>query len=254
MSFRCMIGSPYPNVDGTCISDTSPDMGAIGSKFLRLLPSKPGLDGEGSITSMRAVLAVLKLIQTYQIWCFLLLKWKYICSFRILFEIVCVWKCGPAKLPVCGCCPPPAPSGAPRLLALQGLVPLHTKGCLQHSREGRAIMLVLNKFIFFSWWVIDKLSTFESLWIELLLISIQPSLLEQWMNCKILLTVGQESPLAEGVDCCKSPEVKDCAPIHVPEGDVLHKELSCINFRRAARAQAILGNVSWETTTGSTVW
>lgn len=46
MSFRCMVGSPYPNVDGTCVNQESPDLGAIGAKFLRLQPAAAGKDGK----------------------------------------------------------------------------------------------------------------------------------------------------------------------------------------------------------------
>lgn len=45
MSFRCMVGSPYPNVDGTCINQESPDLGSVGSKFLRLHTATVGSDG-----------------------------------------------------------------------------------------------------------------------------------------------------------------------------------------------------------------
>ncbi|KAK7069567.1 hypothetical protein SK128_023491 [Halocaridina rubra] len=45
MSFRCVVGSPYPNVDGSCNNQESPDLGAIGSKFLRLQGSAAGKDG-----------------------------------------------------------------------------------------------------------------------------------------------------------------------------------------------------------------
>ncbi|KAB7496959.1 Chorion peroxidase [Armadillidium nasatum] len=45
MSFRCLVGSPFPNVDGTCINEEGPDMGAIGAKFLRLLSPTPGQGG-----------------------------------------------------------------------------------------------------------------------------------------------------------------------------------------------------------------
>ncbi|KAG0722317.1 hypothetical protein GWK47_044696 [Chionoecetes opilio] len=51
-----------------------------------------------------------------------------------------------------------------------------------------------------------------------------------------------ESPLAEDVDCCATPEAEDCDPILVAEDDPLHATLPCINYRRSARAQAILGN------------
>ncbi|MPC22780.1 Chorion peroxidase [Portunus trituberculatus] len=51
-----------------------------------------------------------------------------------------------------------------------------------------------------------------------------------------------ESPLAEDVDCCKTPEAQDCDPIQVAEDDPLHATLPCINYRRSARAQAILGH------------
>ncbi|KAK7069568.1 hypothetical protein SK128_023492, partial [Halocaridina rubra] len=50
----------------------------------------------------------------------------------------------------------------------------------------------------------------------------------------------QESPVAEDVDCCLTPEAEDCAPIQVDKDDPLRDSMSCINFRRAARAQAIL--------------
>jgi len=56
MSFRCAVGSPYPNVDGTCISSESPDMGAIGAKFLRLLPSNPGPDGETKLKNLELIM------------------------------------------------------------------------------------------------------------------------------------------------------------------------------------------------------
>lgn len=46
MSFRCLVGSPFPNVDGTCINEEGPDMGAIGAKFLRLLSPTPGQGGK----------------------------------------------------------------------------------------------------------------------------------------------------------------------------------------------------------------
>ena len=52
----------------------------------------------------------------------------------------------------------------------------------------------------------------------------------------------QESPLSEGVDCCAAPEAEDCDPILVDEDDPLHAKLPCINYRRSAKAQAILGN------------
>ena len=53
----------------------------------------------------------------------------------------------------------------------------------------------------------------------------------------------QESPLTEGIDCCLNPELEDCAPIKFDENDPDFKHLSCINFKRSARAQAILGNL-----------
>lgn len=46
MSFKCLVGSPYPNVDGTCINEEGPDVGANGSKFLRLLPPVSGDGGK----------------------------------------------------------------------------------------------------------------------------------------------------------------------------------------------------------------
>lgn len=45
-----MVCSPYPNVDGACINQESPDLGSVGSKFLRLQPSASDKDGMDIIT------------------------------------------------------------------------------------------------------------------------------------------------------------------------------------------------------------
>ncbi|XP_069183915.1 peroxidase-like isoform X2 [Procambarus clarkii] len=147
MSFRCMVGSPYPNVDGSCISQESPDLGSVGSKFLRLQPAVAAKDGfapresvneEKTLPTARQVAQVLR---------------KHI-----------------KKPPVTG--------------------------------------------IFSEW----------SHFIQRDIFSIP------------------ESPLAEDVDCCLSPEAEDCAPIPVGKEDPIYSVLTCINFRRSARAQAILGH------------
>ena len=49
MSYRCLVGSPYPNVDGTCVNEEGPDQGSIGSKFLRLLAPITAKDGKKSM-------------------------------------------------------------------------------------------------------------------------------------------------------------------------------------------------------------
>lgn len=147
MSFRCMVGSPYPNVDGSCMNQESPDLGSVGSKFLRLQPSAAGKDG-----------------------------------FSIRSSV----------------------SGEKELPSARRVAEVLRKHAKKPSVTG----------IFGEWGHFIQRDTFSI----------------------------PESPLAEDVDCCLAPEAEDCAPIQVDESDPLHETLPCINFRRSARAQAILGH------------
>ncbi|XP_063868974.1 peroxidase-like [Scylla paramamosain] len=146
MSFRCMVGSPYPNVDGSCVNQESPDLGSVGSKFLRLQTSMMGSDGFSSRGSVKG-----------------------------------------GKLP-----------------------------------SARRVAEVLRKHL--------KRPAVTGLFGE-------------WAHFmqRDVFSIP-ESPLAEGVDCCETPEAEDCDPIQVAEDDPLHATLPCINYRRSARAQAILGH------------
>ncbi|XP_071544911.1 peroxidase-like [Panulirus ornatus] len=146
MSFRCLVGSPYPNVDGSCINQESPDLGSVGSKFLRLQPAVSGRDGFSPRESVNAD--------------------KTLPSARKVAQLVRKYL---KKAPVTG--------------------------------------------IFGDWGHFVQRDTFSI----------------------------PESPLAQ-VDCCQNPGAEDCAPIPVEEDDPLHALLPCINFRRSARAQAILGH------------
>lgn len=65
MSFRCLVGSPFPNVDGTCINEEGPDMGAIGAKFLRLLSPTPGQGGEVENQSLLNCFPISKLFHYF---------------------------------------------------------------------------------------------------------------------------------------------------------------------------------------------
>ncbi|XP_042213090.1 peroxidase-like [Homarus americanus] len=147
MSFRCMVGSPYPNVDGSCVNQESPDLGSIGSKFLRLQPAVSGSDGfspRGSVNGEKTLPSARQVAQLLR---------KYL------------------KKP-----------------AVTGL--------------------------FSEWSHFIQRDTFSI----------------------------PESPQAQDVDCCLSPEAEDCAPIPVEEDDPMSSAVPCINFRRSARAQAILGH------------
>lgn len=146
MSFRCVMGSPYPNVDGTCINQESPDLGSIGSKFLRLQPANSGKDGFAPRESSNGD--------------------KSLPSARNAAETI---RKHLKKPPVTG--------------------------------------------IFGDWAHFIQRDTFSI----------------------------PESPLSESVDCCKT-EAEDCFPIQVDEKDPLYKEITCIDFKRSARAQAILGH------------
>lgn len=147
MSFRCMVGSPYPNVDGTCVNQESPDLGAIGAKFLRLQPAAAGKDGfslresvsgEKTLPSARAVANLLR---------------NHL-----------------QKPPVTG--------------------------------------------VFGEWGHFIQRDSFSI----------------------------PESPWAEDVDCCATPEVEDCAPIYLEKDDPDHSTIQCMSFKRSAKAQAILGH------------
>ncbi|KAF2355820.1 hypothetical protein FHG87_013423 [Trinorchestia longiramus] len=144
-SYQCIVGSPYPNVDGSCVSETSPDLGAVGSKFLRLLPAHPGPDGYS---------------------------------------------------------PRSTSSGSP----LPN--PVHVANLLRKH--------------------LKKPST--------------SSLFTEWAHFvqNDIFSIPA-SPLAEGVDCCESPDAEDCYALLVPESSQFHTR-SCYNYKRSARGQAILGH------------
>ncbi|CAL4062595.1 unnamed protein product, partial [Meganyctiphanes norvegica] len=141
MSFRCVVGSPYPNVDGTCINQESPDLGSIGSKFLRLQPANSGKDA-------------------------------------------CV----------------------PHDISWDQKATNVTEGIKRHIKK--QILRSVHENVIFT----SNHMTF----------------------------ILQESPLAESIDCCKN-DAEDCFPVKVDENDPIYKELPCIDFKRSARAQAILG-------------
>lgn len=145
-SYQCMVASPYPNVDGSCVSEASPDLGAIGSKFLRLLPASPGKDGFSARTSS---------------------------------------------------------NGEPLPNAF-------------------TVSAVLKKYL-------KKAPA--------------TALFREWAHFvqQDIFSIP-ESPVAETVDCCASPDAEDCFPLMVPETHELNKKLSCINFKRSVRGQAILGH------------
>lgn len=147
MSFRCMVGSPYPNVDGSCINQESPDLGSVGSKFLRLQPAVAGKDG----FSLRESVNGEKILPTAR-------------------QVAQVLRKHLKK---------PAVTG-----------------------------------MFSEWGHFVQRDTFSI----------------------------PESPLAKEVDCCLMPEAEDCAPIILDKDDPIHSVLPCINFKRSARAQAILGH------------
>ncbi|XP_068221622.1 chorion peroxidase-like [Palaemon carinicauda] len=147
MSFRCMVGSPYPNVDGSCINQESPDLGSVGSKFLRLQPSAAGKDGFTIRSSVNDA----------------------------------------KKLP-----------------------------------SARAVAEVLRKHL--------KKPAVTGLFTE-------------WAHFIQRDTFSiPESPLADDVDCCLTPEAEDCEPIQVDKDDPIYSTKPCINFKRSVRAQAILGH------------
>jgi len=148
-TFRCFRGSPYPNVDGSCTSEESPDLGSVGSKFLRLLTTTPSDDGFGLRESS-------------------------------------------------------------------------TKSPLPSAR---AVAALIRKHI-----DQDSLVKYSPLFTEF------SHLLQ-----RDVFNVP-ESPYVENIDCCLNPSIQDCAPIPVPPKDPLHKTMPCINFRRAANAQAVAGN------------
>ncbi|KAK3850413.1 hypothetical protein Pcinc_042882 [Petrolisthes cinctipes] len=149
MSFRCLVGSPYPNVDGSCVNQESPDLGSVGSKFLRLQPatvSKDGFSVRGSVREGDG-------------------------------------------------------AALPSARDVARLVRKHIKKT--HTTH-----------TFSQWGHFIQRDTFSI----------------------------PESPLSEDVDCCTIPDGEDCAPIPIPQHDPIHSTLSCINYKRSARAQAILGH------------
>ncbi|XP_064104174.1 chorion peroxidase-like [Macrobrachium nipponense] len=147
MSFRCMVGSPYPNVDGSCINQESPDLGSVGSKFLRLQPAAAGKDGFTIRSSVN--------------------DGKKLPSARTVAEVL-----------------------------------------RKHLKKPTVYG------IFTEWAHFVQRDTFSI----------------------------PESPLADNIDCCATPEAEDCEPIQVDKNDALFSTRPCINFRRSARAQAILGH------------
>jgi len=145
-TFRCFRGSPYPNIDGSCVSEESPDLGAVGAKFLRLLTTTSGMDGFSPRQSASA-------------------------------------------------------AALPSARAVAGLLRRHLPA------PPRAAL-------FAEWSSLLQRDIFSM----------------------------PESPYVQGVDCCLNPDLAECFHIPVPADDPLHPTASCINYRRMANAQAVIGN------------